>query len=192
MYPTNLKLPSLPSRGLWTPLEGARLDTKHAGEFLRIIGRQADYLGAIIDALLSLSRIDQEVEQGKTYLVGRKLKSILKAAIQVCQTRFKEKKITVSLSCPEELRARVNGPLLEQALIHLIDNAVKYSEPGSLIQVEARKEDGQVTIKGKNQGVGIPYEHLPHLFERFYRVDASPSRKVGGAGLGPAIVKHTA
>ena len=188
-----LKTPITSIKGfVETLLEGAMLDPEHAGEFLRIIGRQADRLGAIIEDLLSLSRIEQEAEQGKVHLVGRKIKTILKAAIQACNTRSEGKKIDVSLKCSEDLRARVNGPLLEQALINLIDNAVKYSDPGSLIAVQAGKEDGQVVIKVKDQGVGIAKEHLPRLFERFYRVDPSRSRKVGGTGLGLAIVKHIA
>jgi two-component system phosphate regulon sensor histidine kinase PhoR len=188
-----LKTPVTSIKGfVETLLEGAILDPQHAGEFLRIIGRQADRLGAIIEDLLSLSRIEQETEQGKIHLVGRRIKGILKAAIQACHTRTEEKKITVGLSCPEDLRARVNGPLLEQALVNLIDNAVKYSGPGSSVRVDAGKEDGQVRIKVTDQGVGIPGEHLPRLFERFYRVDASRSRKIGGTGLGLAIVKHIA
>jgi two-component system phosphate regulon sensor histidine kinase PhoR len=188
-----LKTPITSIKGfVETLLEGAMLDPEHAGEFLRIIGRQADRLGAIIEDLLSLSRIEQEAEQGKVHLVGRKIKTILKAAIQACNTRSEGKKINVSLNCSEDLRARVNGPLLEQALINLIDNAVKYSDPGSLITVEAGQADCQVVIKVRDQGVGIAKEHLPRLFERFYRVDPSRSRKVGGTGLGLAIVKHIA
>jgi two-component system phosphate regulon sensor histidine kinase PhoR len=188
-----LKTPITSIKGfVETLLEGAMLDPEHAGEFLKIIGRQADRLGAIIEDLLSLSRIEQEAEQGKIHLVGRKIKTILKAAIQACNTRSEGKKIDVSLACSEDLRARVNGPLLEQALINLIDNAVKYSGPGSSVAVEAGKEDGQVVIKVRDQGVGIAQEHLPRLFERFYRVDPSRSRKVGGTGLGLAIVKHIA
>lgn len=98
----------------------------------------------------------------------------------------------MALFSPKELRARVNGPLLEQALVNLIDNAVKYSGPGSSVQVEAVKEAGQVMVKVTDQGVGIPQEHLPRLFETFYRVDDSRSRQGGGTGLGLAIVKHIA
>lgn len=171
---------------------GAISDPDHAEEFLKIIGRQADRLGAIIEDLLSLSRIEQEAEQGKIHLVGGRIRGILNAAVQVCSTRAQEKQISVSQSCPEDLRARVNAPLLEQALVNLIDNAVKYSDPGSSVQIEANKDDGQVRIEVSDQGVGIPQEHLSRLFERFYRVDASRSRKMGGTGLGLAIVKHIA
>jgi two-component system, OmpR family, phosphate regulon sensor histidine kinase PhoR len=189
-----LKTPITSIKGfVETLLEGGAIsDPEHAEQFLHIIGRQADRLGAIIEDLLSLSRIEQEAEQGKIHLVGGRIKGILKAALQVCSTRAKEKQVAVNLSCPEDLRARANAPLLEQALVNLIDNAVKYSEPGSSIQVEAAKDDGQVEIKVTDQGAGIPREHLPRLFERFYRVDASRSRKMGGTGLGLAIVKHIA
>jgi two-component system, OmpR family, phosphate regulon sensor histidine kinase PhoR len=188
-----LKTPITSIKGfVETLLEGAISDPEHAQEFLRIIGRQADRLGAIIEDLLSLSRIEQEAEQGKIHLVGARIKGILKAAIQVCSIRAEEKRITIGLSCPDDLRARVNGPLLEQALVNLIDNAVKYSGPESLVQVEAGKDDGKVLIKVTDQGAGIPKEHLPRLFERFYRVDPSRSRKMGGTGLGLAIVKHIA
>ena len=188
-----LKTPITSIKGfVETLLEGAMGDPDHAGEFLKIIGRQADRLGAIIEDLLSLSRIEQEAEQGKIHLAGGKIKTVIKAAIQACDTRSREKKIKVSMVCPEDLRARINGPLLEQAIINLIDNAVKYSGPGSSVRVEAGHDDGQVEVKVLDQGVGIPQEHLPRLFERFYRVDPSRSRKVGGTGLGLAIVKHIA
>ncbi|MGQ9688710.1 MAG: ATP-binding protein [Desulfobaccales bacterium] len=188
-----LKTPITSIKGfVETLLEGALSDPGHAEEFLRIIGRQADRLGAIIDDLLSLSRIEEEAEQGKIHLEGRKLKAILKAAVQACQSRSEAKQIEVELQCPEELRARVNAPLLEQAIINLIDNAVKYSHPGSRVTVAAKMENGQVVVRVTDQGVGIAAEHLPRLFERFYRVDPSRSRTMGGTGLGLAIVKHIA
>jgi two-component system phosphate regulon sensor histidine kinase PhoR len=77
-------------------------------------------------------------------------------------------------------------------LVNLIDNAIKYSGPGGTVRVEAAKDEGKVVIRVRDQGVGIAQEHLPRLFERFCRVDPSRSRKIGGTGLGPAIVKHIA
>ena len=76
--------------------------------------------------------------------------------------------------------------------MNLVDNAVKFSEPGAVVQVEAQREGPQVIIRVRDQGPGIPPEHLPRIFERFYRVDAGRSRKIGGSGLGLAIVKHIA
>ncbi len=188
-----LKTPITSIKGfVETLLEGAIHDPQHALEFLRIIGRQVDRLHQIIEDLLSLSRLEQEAEQGRIVLNGRRLRPILQAALQACADRAREKQITLELSCPEDLRARLNGPLLEQALVNLIDNAIKYSESGSRVEVAASREDRWVAVRVRDQGVGIAKEHLPRLFERFYRVDPGRSRKVGGTGLGLAIVKHIA
>ncbi len=80
--------------------------------------------------------------------------------------------------------------LLEQALINLIDNAIKYSPEQGRVQFSATQEKTSVVIKVQDRGCGISQEHLPRLFERFYRVDKARSRKLGGTGLGLAIVKH--
>jgi len=96
------------------------------------------------------------------------------------------------VDCPEDLRARVNAPLLEQALVNLIDNAIKYSGPGGMVHIEAEQVGAEVVLRVKDQGQGIPPEHLDRIFERFYRVDPSRDRKAGGTGLGLAIVKHIA
>ena len=94
------------------------------------------------------------------------------------------------LSCPAEITARIDAPLLEQAVVNLLDNAVKYSDPEKEVHVEAVQSDGEMVIHVRDQGRGIAKEHLPRLSERFYRVDKARSRKMGGTGLGLAIVKH--
>jgi two-component system phosphate regulon sensor histidine kinase PhoR len=86
----------------------------------------------------------------------------------------------------------VDAGLLEQALVNLIDNAVKYSPPASVVSVVARSEDDCLAIEVKDQGIGIPARDLPRVFERFYRVDKARSRELGGTGLGLAIVRHVA
>ena len=90
----------------------------------------------------------------------------------------------------QALRARINAPLLEQAVANLIDNACKHSPVGATIWVEGERGSDEVIIRVRDQGCGIEEHHLPRLFERFYRVDKSRSRKLGGTGLGLAIVKH--
>lgn len=189
-----LKTPITSIKGFVETLrEGAIHEPEHARQFLDIISRQVERLSQIIEDLLNLSRIEQEAEAGKILLEGRRLRGVMQAAVQACAARAAEKQIKVEVDCPENLRARINSPLLEQALTNLIDNAIKYSDPGSLVWVEAAKEDRKtVVIRVRDQGVGIAPEHLPRLFERFYRVDPGRSRKVGGTGLGLAIVKHIA
>jgi two-component system, OmpR family, phosphate regulon sensor histidine kinase PhoR len=188
-----LKTPITSIKGfVETLMEGAINEPEKAMEFLGIISRQVDRLHEIIEDLLSLSRIEQEAEQGRILLAGRRIKGVVQAAVQVCAKRAAEKGISVELDCPEDLRARINAPLLEQALVNLIDNAIKYSPPDSRVRVEAAPVDGKVALKVRDQGAGITKEHLPRLFERFYRVDPGRSRKIGGTGLGLAIVKHIA
>jgi two-component system, OmpR family, phosphate regulon sensor histidine kinase PhoR len=115
---------------------------------------------------------------------------ILQAARQVCQSMADEKKIKIMLSCEERLSINLNAALIEQAFVNLLDNAVKYSGPGSSIEIEAQQMDAEIAISFRDHGIGIASEHLPRLFERFYRADPSRSRKLGGTGLGLAIVKH--
>ena len=86
----------------------------------------------------------------------------------------------------------MNESLMEQAVINLIDNAIKYSDKNDVVDIELDLNDSGPIIKVSDYGCGIPSEHLPHLFERFYRVDKARSRELGGTGLGLSIVKHIA
>jgi len=188
-----LKTPITSIKGfVETLLAGALQEPENARNFLGIVSRQTDRLNEIIDDLLSLSRIEQDAEQGRVFLTTGRLKGVLDSAIQICEAKAAAKEITVRLNCPDQLRARINAPLLEQALVNLIDNAVKYSPAGSAVQVEALRDDAEVVVRVRDQGVGIEKSQLDRIFERFYRVDAGRSRKIGGTGLGLAIVKHIA
>ncbi|MFH1756085.1 MAG: ATP-binding protein, partial [Candidatus Latescibacterota bacterium] len=89
-------------------------------------------------------------------------------------------------------RAQINAPLLEQAVVNLIDNAIKYSEPGSVVEVAGEVCEGETVIRVKDNGCGIAAAYLPRIFERFYQVDKAKSRSLGGTGLGLAIAKHIA
>jgi two-component system phosphate regulon sensor histidine kinase PhoR len=188
-----LKTPITSIKGfVETLLDGAMQEPDHALSFLQIIAKHADRLNEIIDDLLSLSRIEQDSEQGKVALLPGSIKEVLQDAIQVCRERAAAKEIEIEFTCPDDLAAQINAPLLLQAVVNLLDNAVKYSPAARPVQVEARLELGEVLVLVRDQGPGIAPEHLPRLFERFYRVDPGRSRKVGGTGLGLAIVKHIA
>ena len=88
------------------------------------------------------------------------------------------------------MKAKINPALLEQAVVNLLDNAIKYSDAESAVTVAATTQDHEVMIAVVDHGSGIEKRHLDRLFERFYRVDRARSRKLGGTGLGLAIVKH--
>jgi two-component system phosphate regulon sensor histidine kinase PhoR len=170
--------------------EGALDDPETARAFLERIGRNADRLNTIIDDLLALSRIEQEGEQAAIVLEPRALKPVIEAAISDSSRRAAAQNITVSLNGPEAVIVRMNPTLLEQAVVNLLDNAIKYSDPGRSVEVTVSLANREAAIAVRDHGVGIPAEHLPRLFERFYRVDKARSRKMGGTGLGLAIVKH--
>ncbi|MCD4755359.1 MAG: ATP-binding protein, partial [Deltaproteobacteria bacterium] len=119
-------------------------------------------------------------------------RSVIETSIQVCAISVAAKKIEVELSCAEEIVAKIDPQLLEQAVVNLIDNAIKYSNDGGTVRVEALQRKNEIIISVSDQGCGIEKEHLPRLFERFYRADKARSRQMGGTGLGLAIVKHIA
>lgn len=173
-----------------TLLAGANESPEDSQTFLEIANRQSDRLNAIIEDLLSLSRLERDAESDEIERTHEKLLPILESALQSCARIAKSRSVKVNLFCSEELVANVNSALLEQAVINLIDNAIKYSESNKVVTVESWQEGEQVMIKVQDRGQGISKEHLPRLFERFYRVDAARSRAIGGTGLGLAIVKH--
>jgi two-component system phosphate regulon sensor histidine kinase PhoR len=186
-----LKTPITSIKGfVETLLDGAMRDVADAERFLRIIARQADRLNAIIEDLLSLSRIEKEADAADIALAVVPLRELLDTARNDCGLPAAERNVRISLECDGKARVRANAALLGQAITNLLDNAIKYSEPGGEVCLSARNGDGGVTIEVRDQGCGIADEHLPRLFERFYRVDRARSRKLGGTGLGLAIVKH--
>jgi len=188
-----LKTPITSIKGfVETLLEGAIDKPLDARRFLEIILRHADRLNALLEDLLSLSRLEQETERKEIKLQRMKIRGILEAAVQNCAYKAGEKKISVGLDCLPEIEGDVEATLLEQAVVNLIDNAIKYSEPSTSVKVEAAVRGGEVLISVIDQGRGIDKAHLPRIFERFYRVDKARSRQEGGTGLGLAIVKHIA
>jgi len=188
-----LKTPITSIKGFVETLLGGALDSpEDSKRFLGIVAGQADRLNAIIDDLLVLSRLEQDSEKVEIIIEESGLKPVLEMAIQACAPKASEKKIRVDLNCPESVTARINPQLLEQAVINLVDNAVKYSLPSTQVQVDVSSDNGEIAVVVTDEGRGIAKEHFPRLFERFYRVDSDRSREMGGTGLGLAIVKHIA
>jgi two-component system phosphate regulon sensor histidine kinase PhoR len=187
-----LKTPVASIKGfVETLLDGRVDDPDDRRRFLEIVGRQSDRLGAIIDDLLALSRIEQAEGMGDLPLERVAVADVLAAVVAECGPRADDRSIAIEVESPPGLEAEVNAPLLEQALINLVDNALKYSEQGgSVILAATPTEDGMLDLIVRDHGTGIGAEHLPRLFERFYRVDKGRSRKLGGTGLGLSIVKH--
>jgi len=174
-----------------TLLDGAMNEPETAERFLKIIVRQANQLESIIRDLLELSRLEQNSAQTLDLQVTP-VADILKNAAELCQSRAADRGVALSLACEEGLTAVVHAGLMEQAMVNLIDNAIKYGAGGERAKVDiaALKEGSCVRITVRDYGNGIEHKHVERLFERFYRVDKGRSRELGGTGLGLAIVKH--
>lgn len=173
-----------------TLLDGALDEPESARRFVEIISKQAARLHAIVEDLLALSRVEQEAKREEIVLQEQPIAEVLQAAIQICSHGAEEENMAISLVCAPTITAGINPALLEQAVVNLLDNAVKYSGKDSLIKVEAEKKGGEVLIRVCDNGAGIASQDLSRIFERFYRVDKARSAKLGGTGLGLSIVKH--
>lgn len=170
-----------------TLLDGASENAEESRRFMQIIERHTDRLLRLLDDLLCLSRAEnaKELEFHLTSLPG-----VLNNAVELCTPKAESKNIKLSSECPDNISAEISLPGFEQALVNLLDNAIKYTADGGKVAVSAAAEGEMIKIKVSDNGCGIPKEHIPRLFERFYRVDKARSRKMGGTGLGLAIVKH--
>ena len=175
-----------------TLLAGALDSPDDNRRFLEMIARHSDRLNSLVDDLLSLARLESEPEKEEVTQTDCRLTEVLQTSILVCRERGAKLQVKLTSSCDPDLKADVNQIQLEQAVTNLIDNAMKYSDPGSTVSIEAAVADDEIVISVQDNGVGIATKHLPRLFERFYRVDQGRSREVGGTGLGLAIVKHIA
>ena len=188
-----LKTPITSIKGfVETLLDGALEDPENSTRFLQIVSRQVNRLEAIIEDLLTLSRLEKGAEEKITRLERGRVSEVLKAAVEMCEKKAQDKHIQISVHCDSQLEVQMNSALLEQAIVNLIDNAVKYGPDGSRVDVSADQENGRVALRVQDEGCGIEPKHLPRLFERFYRADKARSRELGGTGLGLAIVKHIA
>lgn len=179
-----------------TLLDGALDIREDAEKFLHIVLRQSERLTTIIDDLLALSRIEEDSKQDNIHLEKGLLRPVIESAVQTCQLKADEAGVTIAIDCPDNILIEMNATLLEQALVNLLVNGIKYSKKGDTvtvqgaINVEDREETVRITVQ--DHGCGIAKKHLPRLFERFYRSDKARSRTLGGTGLGLAIVKHIA
>ena len=188
-----IKTPLTAIKGFIETLQrGAKDHPAEADRFIAIIAKHANRLEAIVVDLLQLSRIEKENEARKIQFEKGSLRNILRSCIQICQAKADAKGTDIQLSCDDAVTATINPALFEQALINLIDNAIKYSGANGRIVIRVEKTPAELSIGIQDNGIGISKKHLARLFERFYRVDNARSREQGGTGLGLAIVKHIA
>ena len=168
---------------------GAVKDAGAAQTFLDIITRQAERLARLTQDLLDLSRIESrqwklEQEPVEAFALVAQVAELLGGAAR-------DKGLSLVISVPAEAVVLGDARALEQVLVNLVDNAVKYTATGK-VEVSASRNGADWVLSVRDTGPGIARHHLPRIFERFYRVDAGRSRDQGGTGLGLAIVKHLA
>jgi two-component system phosphate regulon sensor histidine kinase PhoR len=175
-----------------TLIDGAMNDPEDNRRFLRMIAKHADRLNSLVEDLLSLARLETVSERRESELTRNAITPILESSVQACHENASRRQVTVECHCDPNLQADVSPAQLEQAVANLIDNAIKYSDPGTAVTVKGDTAGDEIVISVLDHGCGIEQKHLPRLFERFYRVDKARDRDVGGTGLGLAIVKHVA
>lgn len=156
-------------------------------KFAHIIHKEGTNLLGLIDSIINLSRIE-DMNYDKSF-ENINIKNIAEEIVFKLKIRAKDKNLSLNIMA-ENIEIGGDKRMLEDLLYNLIDNAIKYNKPYGKVDVFINKIDKNCIIKVKDTGIGIPKEEQSKVFERFYRVDKSRSKKVGGSGLGLSIVKH--
>ncbi|RLB86653.1 MAG: PAS domain-containing sensor histidine kinase, partial [Deltaproteobacteria bacterium] len=164
-------------------------DTRESESFLKIIEKNVNRMIDLINDLLALSKLER-LQGTNIQLENQHMAALIQGAVNTCHANIQAKNIIVTIDCPEDIIAMVDPILMEQAILNLLDNAVKYSGEDRPIAITVTRQDDFLDIVIKDKGCGIGKEHLSKIFNRFYRVDKARSRHEGGTGLGLAIVKH--
>ncbi len=173
-----------------TLLDGAIDDSLHNRRFLEIIRSNAIRLNNIASDLLVLSDLEQQ-RPAQESAEPVPLQPVIDTVVRTVESAARLRRIRISAS-PAPFAVRALRFRLEQALVNLVDNAVKFSPEDSDVCIDAASNGNMIEIHVIDHGIGIPEEDLPRIFERFYRVDKARSREAGGTGLGLSIVKHIA
>jgi two-component system phosphate regulon sensor histidine kinase PhoR len=172
-----------------TLLDGAIDEPENNRRFLRIIRQNSERLAQLTADLMALSQI--EVKAREFSFLPHEVADLLSQAADALHTVTEKKNIQIIVEPVEEdLQVECDSEAIHQVLLNLTDNATKYTSEGGTINLGAFVKDNEICFFVRDTGIGIPPEHIPRLFERFYRVDKARSRAVGGTGLGLAIVKH--
>lgn len=173
-----------------TLLDGGIDDADNSLRFLNTIHRNADRMRALVNDVSELSAI----ESGAVKLTAERLplRQVINDIFSGLTPRAAQHGVRLENQVTEEFCVTADRRRLEQILINLVDNAIKFNHTGGSVTVAAEHDDTYQIIRVRDTGAGIPAEHLPRVFERFYRVDRARSRDAGGTGLGLAIVKHLA
>lgn len=185
-----LKTPLTSISGFIETLQaGAAEDPEIRSRFIDIIAIETSRLKRLIEDLLVLSDIEN---RKNSELTEFDVKDAVERTVEILKPIADDKDIDIIMELDDNVSLKGSSDRFSQMMLNLIENAIKYSDVGSRIWVKAVKGYDKLFISVKDEGIGIAPEHHQRLFERFYRVDKSRSKKVGGTGLGLSIVKHIA
>lgn len=184
-----LKTPLTSILGAAEIIENGIAKKEDIPHFAGQIHAEASRLLALIEDIIKISRLDEDGFRQEFEQVD--LEDVCRTVIAELGCKAKDKKVSVEF---DGSSAHINGvkPVLHEMIYNLCDNAIAYNVEGGSVKVSLSEEGGNVTLSVADTGIGIPAEHCPRVFERFYRVDKSHSRATGGTGLGLSIVKHGA
>ena len=176
---------------LGTAQEEDSAEKSELRHYVEIIQKNAGIMENLIGDLLSLASLEDETgtRPDKEELL---LAPLFAEAVALVELQAKKNKTEIIVDCPPELKEKLYGSFIIQALVNLLDNAIKYSPAASQICARAFRKENFLVLEVEDQGIGIPSEHQERIFERFYRVDKARSKEAGGTGLGLAIVRHIA
>ena len=166
------------------------ISLKTKNEFLEKAIKQNNRLNSIIDDLLRLSRIEAIEDEDAFTLSTQKLLPIIEGSVEDIRESIKKYGIKVIIECSKDIYAKIDSQLMREALINLLENAIKYGVDNSTVILSVKRKSNKILIDIENKGEVIPEKERDRIFNRFYRVDKSRSKKTGGTGLGLAIVKH--
>ncbi|MDP2652820.1 MAG: ATP-binding protein [Candidatus Omnitrophota bacterium] len=185
-----LKTPLTTIKGFTeTLLDGALDDKDAARRFISIIQEHAQRLEYLVNDLLSLSNL--ETREIKLNLEKTPVHLMMESVLHLYKDQLEKHGPKIRVRIPADLPpVLVDRVKIEQAFVNLLDNAIKFTPPDGSIEIAAHRENDYVRVHFTDTGIGIAPEHLPRVFERFYRVDKGRSREMGGTGLGLSIVKH--
>jgi two-component system phosphate regulon sensor histidine kinase PhoR len=173
-----------------TLLDGGIDDAENSLRFLQTIQRNAERMKALVNDISELSAIESGAAQ--LTVESLPLHQLVNDVFAGLAPRAAKHGVMLQNKIAEAIEVNADRCRLEQILINLVDNAIKFNRPGGNVMVTVQEDQAHQIIKVRDTGPGIPAEHLPRVFERFYRVDKARSRQMGGTGLGLAIVKHLA
>ncbi len=174
---------------LETLLDNPKMPSQELNRILEIMQKHSIRLNALVNDLLTLARLESRKLTLEPTPI--QLELFVKQLTTDFRSKLEEHQLSIVVNIPADLPLLEADPFrVEQVLYNLLDNSIKYSNPHTSIQIKARVQDEAIMIQVSDDGIGIPPADIPHIFERFYRVDKARSRDAGGTGLGLSIVKH--